>query len=313
MEDLKKFTKINENHETLITIYIYNKNVLEIITLFEKELEKAKNISNPIKKNKLSNRYYNFIKKIYDLGEEHIINSIFLISDEIIEYKLDKNNINTIIEYKLKEIFYVVDTYYHISYLIDLFTNFDFIYSICLSKNNAQLIKLNENKNKIIFENKISNENELNELITICKNDYNYKNLLIIYGESNVLNKLEPTKTYLVINEKKRYNEIYSIYQEKIYKNNLELLEKKLNELNNEKTNLDLFVFGKLKIEIKEAIETYSLKELYIEERKYELLQNIIEPEYFNFKIILIRSFQNGDIGYKFINDYKGLMGIKYF
>ena len=38
MEDLKKFTNINETNETLITIYIYNKNVLEIITLFEKEL-----------------------------------------------------------------------------------------------------------------------------------------------------------------------------------------------------------------------------------------------------------------------------------
>jgi hypothetical protein len=313
MEDLKKFIKINENHETLITIYIYNKNVLEIITLFEKELEKAKNITNPIKKNKICSRYYNFIKKIYELDEEHIINSIFLINDTIYEYKLEKNNINTIIEYKLKDIFYILDNHFHIPYLLDLFTNFDFIYSIYVSKNNAQLIKLNENKNKIVYENKINNENELHEIITTCKNEYNYKNLIIIYGESLLLNKLEPSKSYLVINEKQKYNEIYIIYQEKIYKNNLELLEKKLNELNNEKTNLDLFVFGKLKIEIKEAIETYSLKELYIEERKLELLKDILEPEYFNFKIILIRSFHNGDIGYRFINDYKGLMGIKYF
>ena len=313
MEDLKKFTKINENHETLITIYIYNKDVSEIITIFEKELEKAKNILNPIKKNKICNRYYNFIKKLYELGEEYIVNSIFLINDDIFEYKLNKIEINTIVEYKLKEIFFILDNHFHIPYLLDLFMNFDFIYSICISKNNAQLIKLNENKNKIVYENKINNENELNEIITICKNEYNYKNLIIIYGESLLLNKLESTKNYIVINEKQKYNEIYSIYQEKIYKNNLELLEKKLNELNNEKTNLDLFVFGKLKMEIKEAIETYSLKELYIEERKLELLKDILEPEYFNFKIILIRSFQNGDIGYKFINDYKGLMGIKYF
>ena len=66
-------------------------------------------------------------------------------------------------------------------------------------------------------------------------------------------------------------------------------------------------------MEIKDAIEAYSLKELYIEERKLDLLKDILEPEYFNFKIILIKSFQAGDIGDKFITDYKGLMGIKYF
>ena len=188
-----------------------------------------------------------------------------------------------------------------------------FILRICLSKNNAQLIKLNENKNKIIYENKISNENDLNEIIIKCQDEYKYKNLIIIYGESLLLNKLENNKTYIVLNEKRKCNEIYTIYQENIYKNNLELLEKKLNELSNEKTNLDLFVFGRLKMEIKDAIEAYSLKELYIEERKLELLQDILEPEYFNFKIILIKSFQDGDIGDKFIKDYKGLMGIKYF
>ena len=313
MDDLKKFTKINENNETLITIYIYNKNVLEIITLFEKELEKAKNISNPIKKYKISNLYYSLLKKLNELYEDYIINSIFLINDDIFEYKLDNNDINTIIEYKLKEVFFVIDTHFHITYLLDIFTNFDFIYSICFSKNNAQLIKLNENKNKIVYENKISNENDLNEIIIKCKDEYKYKNLIIIYGESLLLNKLETNKTYIVLNEKRKYNEIYSIYQENIYKNNLELLEKKLNELSNEKTNLDLFVFGKLKMEIKDAIEAYSLKELYIEERKLELLKDILEPEYFNFKIILIKSFQAGDIGDKFITDYKGLMGIKYF
>jgi len=313
MEDLKKFTKINENNETLITIYIYNKNVLEIITLFEKELEKAKNINNPIKKNKISNRYYSLIKKLNELDEEYIINSIFLINDDIFEYKLNNNEINTIIEYKLKEVFFITDTYFHISYLLDIFTNFDFIYSICLSKSNAQLIKLNENKNKIVYENKINNENDLNEIIIKCKNEYNYKNVIIIYGESLLFNKLETNKTYIILNEIRKYNEIYSIYQEKIYKNNLELLEKKLNELNNEKTNLDLFVFGRLKMEIKDAVEAYSVKELYIEERKLELLKDILDTEYFNFKIILIKSFQTGDIGDKFIKDYKGLMGIKYF
>ena len=42
-------------------------------------------------------------------------------------------------------------------------------------------------------------------------------------------------------------------------KNHIEL-EKRLNDLQNSKTNIDLYIFGKLKIEIKDAIESYSIK-----------------------------------------------------
>jgi hypothetical protein len=83
--------------------------------------------------------------------------------------------------------------------------------------------------------------------------------------------------------------------------------------MNNQNTNLDLFVFGRLKKEILEAIECFSLKELYIEERKIEILQESLDDSFFNFKIIPIVSLKDGDIASKFINDYKGLMGIKYF
>ena len=101
-------------------------------------------------------------------------------------------------------------------------------------------------------------------------------------------------------------------YNRKYDKNNI-LLEKKLNELSNSNTNLDLFVFGKLKKEILSAIECYQLKELYIEERKLEKLKQFVDDSYFNFNIIPIQVINSGDIADKFIKDYNGLMGIKYY
>jgi hypothetical protein len=313
MKELNNFINIRENQETLLTIYISNKKILDVIPIFEKELEKAKNINNTSKKHKICNRYYQFIKKLNDFNEETIIHSIFLINDEIFEYKLNKEEIEIIKTYNLKEIYFEMDEYFHISYLIDLFTNFEFIYTILLSKNNGKTIIINKNKNKIIDEIKINNENELQDLIDTYKNEYQYKNTFIIYGESNLLDKLENNKNYIICKGKYSYSDIYLIYQDKIDKENLELLEKKLNDLNNEKTNLDLYVFGRLKIEIKESIETYSIKELYIEKRKIDLLKNFIDNEYFNFKIIPIKSLKEGDIGDIFIKNYKGLMGIKYY
>ena len=96
-------------------------------------------------------------------------------------------------------------------------------------------------------------------------------------------------------------------------KKNHILLEKKLKEIQNEKTNLDLFLFGKLKFEIKDAIESYLIKELYIDEKKITILKKNVEESYLNFKIIPIKSIENGDIADNFIKDYNGIMAIKYF
>jgi hypothetical protein len=95
-------------------------------------------------------------------------------------------------------------------------------------------------------------------------------------------------------------------------KNHL-LLEKRLNDMKNEKTNIDLYIFGKLKIEIKESIENYLVKELYIDEKKLDKLKLLVDNSLLNFKIIPIKSLQNGDIADNFIRDYNGLMAIKYY
>ena len=74
-----------------------------------------------------------------------------------------------------------------------------------------------------------------------------------------------------------------------------------------------MYIFGKLKFEIKEAIESYSIKELYIEDKKIEKLKSFIDETFLNFKIIPIKSLDDGDIAYNFIKNYNGIMGIKYY
>ena len=47
--------------------------------------------------------------------------------------------------------------------------------------------------------------------------------------------------------------------------------------------------------------------------RKLEKLKQFIDESYLNFKIIPIQVIKEGDIASKFIKDYNGLMGIKYY
>ena len=311
MNKLKEYSNIEDSIETLYSIYIYNKKVKEVINYFEDELEKAKRINNPVKKNKINNRLFNFIKYLNDNYEEELLlNAIFLIHDKIILYELKKVEIEIAEHYNFPKIFLKCDTKFLIEYFIDLFYNLTFIYAIKINKNEYSNIKLNKYKMKIIEHGKVNNEQKIVELIDNIRNTQNYKDFIIIIGNSKIPSNI---KNIIFSKDLLNNNEIYSLYEYEIMKENNILLRKRLDELKNENTNLDLFVFGKLKFEIKEAIESYALKELYIETKKLENLKKFISDEFLNFKIIPIKSLENGDDASIFIKDYNGLMGIKYF
>lgn len=315
MDNLKKYINIEEKTETLYSILIYNKNSVEIIKYIEEQIGKAKNITNSVVKYKINNRLFlflNYVKENYK--EDCIINSIFLINDEIISYELNNNEINTLVTYNIQKIFIKTDNKFYIDYFIDLFYNFDFIYCIKLNKNELYIIKLNKNKEKELDHYKNVNENNIIDSINKIQKEYNYKDYIILFGISPLFAKIDNTIKNIIIHKNFiNKSEIFNIYDnENIKKNNL-LLQKRLDDIKNEKTNLDLYIFGKLKIEIKDAIELYLIKELYIEDKKLEKLKTFVDKSFLNFKIISIKSLEKSDIADIFIRDYNGIMGIKYY
>jgi hypothetical protein len=91
---------------------------------------------------------------------------------------------------------------------------------------------------------------------------------------------------------------------------NMKALEKQLSQLS---ITPDLFVFGRLKREILEAIQSFQLKELYIDAQKLEKIQSICDASYFNFKVFPIVSLVANDTADQFLKNHNGLMGVKYF
>jgi hypothetical protein len=315
MDELKKFINIRNTLDVLYTILIYNKSVSSILNDIEEQRIKAKNISNPIKKHKIMERLFlfeNYLNNNYNLGET-IINSIFLIDESIYRYDLTSEMLSIAKEYNMRNYFTKIDKFFHVEYLIDFFTNFYFIYHIKVNKNEAILTKMNKNKEKEMYNSKSISESGFNDLCNRIRNEYNYKENIFVSGNSPALfAKINSNKNIIIKNDNLSRNDVWDLYERELMKLNILELDKRMIELNNPKY-VDLYVFGKLKVEIKEAMECYSLKELFIEEKKLEKLKEFVPQECFNFKIYPIRSLEVGDSACNFINSYNGIMGIKYY
>lgn len=305
-----------DNHESLLSIMIYKKSYDWVIETVESTLEKIKKIDNPIKRGKLNNNYFNlkrFIEDFYN-DNDNVISSIFFVNEKVYEYKLNKEECKVIEEYKIRDYLSYSEANYKNNYFYDLFNNFDFHYSFIIHKNEYIIKKWNQNKDKIVESGKISAS--IKDNYENIRKVYNHKNNIYIYGVN--LKSIKDISTYSnpkVILDKDDYgrNELTEIHEKEEVKANHILLESRLNDLQIE-SKIDLFVFGKLKFEIKDAIEAYLIKELFIQKEKYEKLQTFIEDKSaFNFKVYFIDKIENGDIGDTFIKNYNGIMGIKYY
>ncbi len=302
MDTLTKYSNSKESLDILYTIIIYDKKRDEIIDEISDLINKSKNITNPIKRGKVSERLTllkNFMNDNFD--ENSVIHGIFLIDAKINYIELLKNHLETCREYKMRNFFIKNDTVFHIEYLIDFFTNFDFIYHLRMTKNDGILIKMNKYKEKELSTHKNINEKLLQELSESKDNIY----------VSGIKMSID-NKKIICIPEQKSRDDIWNLFMlEKMKKNHVEL-EKRIRDISNPKM-MDLYVFGKLKFEIKESMENYLLKELFIEEEKLEKLKTFVSEELFNFKIFPIKVIEQGDVADNFIKNFNGIMGIKYY
>jgi hypothetical protein len=75
----------------------------------------------------------------------------------------------------------------------------------------------------------------------------------------------------------------------------------------------ELYVFGLLRGPILEAVESFALRELYIDPKKLERLRGLADASCFNFEIIEIEPLENNDTGDVFFRDYRGMLGVRYY
>jgi hypothetical protein len=310
---LKQFLEENrqndkETHETSITLIIYNYSVEDTMTDLYKQLENIKNIKHPQTKKKLNDRVYNFIKYIEDKKQEPSdkLNSLYLINDNILEHTLTKKEISTLKEFNKHKYYIIFDNEFHIDFLIDFFTNFNYYNSFECNKKEVKHTLLTKTKSKT---NKIKSCSSEDDLITFIKENSD-NNDIVIHGISTLLKTLRYKSP--VFNKKLCNNDVITVIEEQKMKEKHIELEDVFKYLDDER-KLHLLIYGKIKNEIKQAIEEYRVKKLYCHSTRLHLVKKQLSAEYYNFPIIIVDRLKDGDCSDRLLNEFKGVIGISYY
>jgi hypothetical protein len=307
MNDLEKYRNITDKYQSLFTILTYNTLLDDILGRLTNQLKIIQTIKSSYKRKYINDRLYKFIcfLKETDLSDKNKFNYIFLIDDTIEYIKLSKKQINILNEYNIINYTFIFDDYFHIDYLIDLFTNFTFNDVIYLDKKIGKHYLINTNKKKIINQFSCSKESDITQYIS-----KNTLNKCLIHGQNTILKKLT-VNNILVFNKKLNNDEIINAFMDEQMKENHKQLKKCFDMLLDKDNHL--VVYGKLDKEIKEAIENYKIKKLFVHIDVLSKLHQLISKEYFNFDVIEINSIDKNDIGKQLLVNYNGIIGISYY
>ena len=305
-----------------------------VLADLEENLGKVRKIDNPVKRARISALYFStktYVENAYE--DADVISSIFFVGNPegpVYEYRLDSREKQVLRDFSVRTILNYTDEVGlapRIAYLKTLFDGTDFFYALEIdARKNYTLQKYDAVKNKVVATGKVgdalgdqsarSARTDLKEDIEqVVRRGEGYRKLLFIYGASLPAKSYEGIPgPYRVLEGgpgaygREALNEI--MHRERALENH-GILEQRLREMSRDE-KMDLYFFGKLP-EIREAIEAYSLKELFIETKKLEKLKDQLGSDLFNFQIYPIESLQTGDVADRFIQDYRGLMGIKYY
>jgi hypothetical protein len=297
------FKYITDSHQSLFTILIYNTPLEQFINDVKKRLDKLKDISNSFKKKKLNDRLYKLLidlenkNNLKNKDNVNMINNIILIADNITYIDLTNEDIKLLNEYNIPKYTFEYDDYFKIDWLKDLFENFVFYNFVIFNSNTFTHYEGNLNKKKLINKN-----NSIDYINNLQVKFFLFGKVKMQLSTKNLINHSD---NIIALQDIFSYIEKYNM------KNKINVLD---NIIKNVSVNPDLYIFGD---EIYEMIESYNLKELYLHKNiKTKFDKIIIDKnlsDNINFSILEIDSIGEKDSSSDLINNYGGMIGIKYY
>lgn len=309
MNNLEQYRSISDKYQSLFTILVHDVHMDEIICNLSAQLNKTQAIKSSFKRKYINDRIFNLIcyLKEQEVPKNGKINSIYLVGKTIECIELINKQIKILKEYSIRNYLFIFDDYFHIDYLIDLFTNFVFYDVILVNNKSAEHCVLNKNKKKI--KRKFKCTKELDIKLYISKN---IKNKCLIHGKNFIKKNSLLLHNNYVIYRKLNDEEVFDIFMKEEMKEKHVDLQKCFDMMTNQK-ELHLVIYGKLNNEIKEAVESYRLKKLFIHTNVIKELQQMVPTECFNFELVIINSLENNDIGQTLMDQYNGAIGVAYY
>lgn len=315
IEELEPFRKIEDKYESLYSIVYHHITTGDIISDLHKRLKMLKTLKSGSKRKYINDRIFSLITFFKDKYKaENEINSICLLGKTIDLIPLTKEHLKIVKDYSINKIVFERGDTFQIDFLNCLLLDTSFKNVIHVNNNTIKHIHLNPTKKRTIYE-KESKDIDVISYVTLPLYKGNFglhkdHDRIVIHGESSHLKNIKlPEKDYLVHKHFLSDDEIHNIFKRDDMLKNHKQLENLFGILNNEKTS-DRVLVGK---DIVKGITSYMIKELFCTPKMYKKIFDKIDPEYLNFKFIIIESLDDGDIGDKLKKDYKGALGYTYY
>jgi len=304
MEKLKNYLNIIGKKESLFTIMIHSTSKKTILDDLQKRLNKVKSIADSYKAKLLNTRLHSIVKYISDLSQSEL-NCIILVDDNLEFINLDPKNLQILQEYNIRKYIFINDNNFHITYLFNIFNDFEFNNIIEIKKNSCEHILINSTKQKNHKLSFIKDNSKMIEYVTTYISQTIKNNCILISDGITCDNK------YIIYTSKNHMSplEIDSMFvKHKLSQNNIKL-QTCMNKISNEK-EMDLLLFGQN--DIISAIHEYKVKIMFYHTDIENIINNI-DKQFFNFEKYEISTQNIGDIGDILKTDYGGIIAELYY
>lgn len=299
MNEILKFKDVRGKPNTLITVIIKNQTKEEFIEYLNSCLNKIKNMKDNFKRQYVNDRIFNFKQYIID-NSKNDMNNIFLVNNDVYDYKLSKNEVKILNDYNIRDLYFKYDDRFHINYVYNLFNDFDFYKVIELNKKSLSIWNINTTKNKLIEDFQLNTQSDFDDFIK------KQHNIDLIHGVSTYIKKNNSSNIY---NKKLNNEEILDEIDKIIIKKDHNKLNNIYLMLQNDKTSNKLVLGRK---ESRKYTRMGMLKTLFIHEDYYNQFSNR-QKEFLNFEIIIIKKLEKNDISVEFLRSYDGFIGELYY
>lgn len=282
-----------------ITADQFNDKVCKMIGIVDK-------ISNPSKKSYIKHRLHLMTSHIEGMNKDEMLNDIFFLSEDVKNFELTKQWKETLIHFQCDNFNVKYGNTFDLDWLRSFLLDMSYVDVIHVKNNDVKHYQLNSTKKRLHDEQTTKNLDLQNYIVS----NIGEKQLCIVHGVSGLLKILSDSSNgYLKVYKFDRKDEDILDDIEKINNGiNASQLEIWMGKFLDPKDGKKI-VFGK---DVSENIKNKMLETVFCSQDMATKIKEKVSSEYLVFNMIIVKTFGD-DVGKRLINDFNGIIGIKFY
>jgi hypothetical protein len=171
----------------------------------------------------------------------------------------------------------------------------------------AHVHSRNGNTTKVVKRGKVKNAEELQRVL----NQIPVLTHGILCGYSSLHNRVKLTNEWTSIPQNMSDEDVVKHFAEANFKQSNQELEGVLAMLNDTR-RLHRLIYGRIEVDIKNAIEAYQVQRLYCLPGKKRSIESLLPAAYYNFKVVEVSPLNDGDAAAQLASDFGGVVAVSY-